>query len=280
VCSLLGAFVGTVPEARSRTTSQPAECRWSAEDSAWFGPALDAWSTAAARLLDRRDEGVPRTVLYDASCTWTVGTDSPAGVDSTPKDIGLSFRGVPLLPRARAHGGTFEAPDGERRRPAPMAAALIARDGRPFVLLGLLSVWQEQRPDIASDPERARWLTGVALHEMVHTLHLHHIAAFVERLQARPGALAVNIGDDVVEETFRGGHAYRHAFFAERDLLYRAALARTDPEARGLATEALTLAATRRAKYFSDQNAAFADLERVFLTMEGMAEWFAFRAVP
>lgn len=262
---------------RGPQSATEAPCRWSTEETAWLGPALSAWEEATDRLLGRSVEGLPWMVLYDQDCVWNVAERAAAG-GAEIADLALRFRGTRIPVTVRRHAGTFVTPDNKERLPAPMAATLMAVDGRPFFVLSLMRVWKA-RPDVAGDSEATLWLTQVALHEMVHTLHLHYIAQSVERLQDR-GPLPAQVGDDIVEDRFDSNPAYRDAFLQERDLLYRAALADTDAEARRFGREALALADARRAKYFTGADAMFAELEDVFLTMEGVAEWFAFRAVP
>jgi hypothetical protein len=216
-------------------------------------------------------------VLYDDRCVWHIAPrETPSVADSV--DTPLSFRGSPVVARASRHEGSVVAPDGESRPAAPIAVTLIASDERPFFLLSLMRVWL-QRPDIQEDDERDAWLTRVALHEMVHTLHLHHVASRVARL-AEKGPLPAHVSDDIIEDRFKDDAAYAKTFFEERDLLYRAARSANDAEARQLATKALALASARKATYFRGDQALLGDLEDVFLTMEGIAEWFAFRAIP
>lgn len=262
---------------RGPQSATEAPCRWSTEETAWLGPALSAWESATERLLGRPAEGLPWMVLFDQDCVWNVAEHAAAG-GAEIADIGLRFRGAGIPVTVHRHLGTFVTPNDSKQLPTPTAATLMATDGRPFFVLALMRIWKE-RPDVAHDPDPTLWLTRVALHEMVHTLHLHHIAQNVERLHDR-GPLPAQVGDDIVEDRFASNPTYRDAFLQERDLLYRAALADTDAEARRLGREALALADARRVKYFTGADAMFAELEDVFLTMEGVAEWFAFRAVP
>ena len=68
------------------------------------------------------------------------------------------------------------------------------------------------------------------------------------------------------------------AFKAERDALYAVAAERDEAQRRALARKALALAKERRARYFTGDVEYLAELEEIFLGMEGAANWAAFRA--
>jgi hypothetical protein len=63
----------------------------------------------------------------------------------------------------------------------------------------------------------------------------------------------------------------------EIDLLFGATKATTDLEARLMAREMLALAKTRRDKHFVENDASLAELEDIFLTMEGSAQWLGYQ---
>jgi hypothetical protein len=75
------------------------------------------------------------------------------------------------------------------------------------------------------------------------------------------------------QNTFREQADFVAAYETERDLIYRAASAPDDVEARRLAGEALTRMRARGARFFTGENAKLAELEEIFLTMEGIAQW-------
>jgi hypothetical protein len=84
------------------------------------------------------------------------------------------------------------------------------------------------------------------------------------------------VSDDSVQETFAENRAYVHAFEAERDLLFRAASAPGDGNARALTCEGLGKLRERRAKYFAGSTLHWAQVEEVSLTTEGLGQWVAY----
>ncbi len=78
-----------------------------------------------------------------------------------------------------------------------------------------------------------------------------------------------------MQKNFGTDSAYVAAYLAERDLLYRAAAAASDEEARSLAKEALAMMKSRHARWFTGDKAEFAILDDTFLSLEGAAQWAA-----
>jgi hypothetical protein len=123
---------------------------------------------------------------------------------------------------------------------------------------------------------RGEYLQGAFSHEMTHTRLLVPINRRVREL-ARQHDLVYPINDDVVQAQFQKVRGFEAAINRERDALYRAA-AEPDPvRRRALAITALDLVRARRARYFTGSTAAYADLEDLFLTMEGVGQWTAYQ---
>ena len=98
-------------------------------------------------------------------------------------------------------------------------------------------------------------------------------------MAARSAKLGSDFTDDIVQKRFGDNAEFKAAVEHERDILL-AGFAGDDTAARAAAREALSLINARRAKYFTGDNAAFLDLEDLFLTLEGMGqlagyEWLA-----
>jgi hypothetical protein len=66
------------------------------------------------------------------------------------------------------------------------------------------------------------------------------------------------------------------AFNAENDLLYRAAADESKDEVRALAREALAMIKARQARWFTGDEAVFAQLDSMWLSMEGSGQWIAY----
>lgn len=76
----------------------------------------------------------------------------------------------------------------------------------------------------------------------------------------------------MIQKRFREVPGYRAAYQAERDLLYEAMVVR-EPRRRELLARALTMIRERRNRYFVGPDSVYAELEDLFLALEGAAVW-------
>jgi hypothetical protein len=85
-----------------------------------------------------------------------------------------------------------------------------------------------------------------------------------------------DISDDSLQEAYEKNADYVRSYQTERDLLYAAAAASTDAEARSLAAQALANMRARRTRWFQGADEKWRGLDEVFLTMEGLGQWVAY----
>ena len=119
-------------------------------------------------------------------------------------------------------------------------------------------------------------MTGVFLHEVMHTTQSGLLAHARDLLGPNADGLGA-LSDDTIQEVFADDEAYVALHRAELEVLYRAANAGTDVDARRLAGEALAAMDQRRARFFSGRRAYLAQLDDMFLTMEGLGQLVMYR---
>lgn len=249
-------------------------CRLAEDEIAWLQRSVDGW-VVVNRLLGADPRPLPHMVLFDRECTFELGaTASPAA--TAPLRSALRLFGDPVTIHARTHGGEIALPGGKTLPPRPIAVAFPppAEGGRPFFVLALPEIWREHVGH--DDPHVVERILGVTLHEMLHTRQLPELRRRVDALAER-WELPARFDDDVVQQRFAVRSGYADAFTAEVDLLWRAVFAARDEEAAALAARALEMAERRRTRFFAGDEAVYADLEALFLTMEGLAEWARFQ---
>jgi hypothetical protein len=273
-CALLLLAAGTVTaEELARKPAAARSCELSAAETAWVQQALDGWRWVLAEAL-RREPSLPRIVLFDSSCVWELNA---GGEDSAAP--GLEFVGAPVPVRARAHDGTVRLPNGKELPAAPIASGFVRQveDGaaQPFFALASVDLWRQHTP-AGERPELELFFLGIVVHEMVHTLQLVELQRQLEALAERH-ELPTELDDDVIQNRFGEVEGFREAFENERDLLYRAALAAADDDSRALAARAIELVRARRERFYRGDDAVFAELEDLFLNLEGLAIWSHFR---
>jgi hypothetical protein len=110
---------------------------------------------------------------------------------------------------------------------------------------------------------------------MTHTRQFYFVNPRMAQLTAQY-KLSDDIGDDSLQDTFQKDPAYVADYQAETDLLYAAAGASTDAEAKVLARQALAKMRARRARWFVGDAEKWKPLDEIFLTMEGLGQWAAY----
>lgn len=237
--------------------------------------AVDTWSSDR-RLLQVADRQLPWMVFFDQRCMWHVAPDrKPPG--SQPRDsFSLRYLGRAVSVFAVRHDGTLHLPGGIDVPAAPLAfTAPHTGPRKAFFVVALPEIWRPQWK--ASDPPIGAFLRGVAAHELAHTLQIAALASRVEALQRRYPSLPKNIDDDIVEQTFKDDPVFVSMIEREREFFYRAAFEPADARARALALRGLEIAAERAGAFFAGPKAPFAELEGLFLNLEGIGTWVSYR---
>ncbi len=232
------------------------ECQMAEADRAWLAEAIGHWRAAEIGALGLEAASVPQVVAIDAACTFTIFQG----------DLG-AMKGIP-------HKGKVRLPDDGSVPAGPIAFAGF--NGAPYFVMSLPSVWRDA--GVTSMVGLERFLHGVLLHEMMHTRQVEMAHGLVRNFAMRAGfGRAADLTDDFLQEQFGGDARYVAAWQAERDLFFAAATAPDDETARTLAAQGLTMMRARHARWFTGRKAAFRDLDGIFLSMEGMGQWLAFR---
>lgn len=224
-----------------------------AADRVWLEAALANWQRFAKQELHLPDAPLPTVYAIDAVCTFKL----PAG------DV-ASIQG-------ERHGEQVALPDGQQ---VPLGPISFAFDRDQFVM-SLPSVWRAA--GVTSELGLETLMDGVLLHEIMHTRQSELASASLAPLAASAGVADDELTDDIVQDRFASDPAYAAAWSEERDILYAAATAADDAETRRLAARALELVRARHSRWFAGDKSAFAGLDDVFLTMEGMGQWMIYR---
>ena len=238
---------------------QDRHCGTSDEDRRWLEQALAGWPVAARDYLKAPQRGLPQIVTYDGQCSYTL---------SAPP-------GAPARWSAASHAGEIALPNGGRIPPAPNAFNAVTDLGHNFVVMSLPSIWRPVAP--RSEIPLEFFLEGIFLHELTHAFQAAVSPELTFPSLHRQHGLPESVNDDSVQEAFQANAAYVADYESERDLLFRAAAAPTDGEARMLACAALASLRARRARHFAGPNAHWALVDEVSLTTEGLGEWVNYK---
>ena len=259
-----------------RPMAQPAAvppCRLAAADVAWIQRALDGWEQVSREFLLTDPTPLPWIVLYDQACVWHLNPDgNMAGARVVETSLTFAGRSVPV--RAASHAGTFLLPSGVPGEVEMKASTSLYRNGRAaFFTMAMPSVWQTK--DV-SGPTRAEYLQGVFSHEMTHIRLLPTVNRRVKEI-ARAHDLPSPMNDDVIQGVFGSVDGFAAAIKRERDQFYGAIVADRPDKRMAHAKRGLESARARRGRYFTGPHHAYAEVESLFLMLEGVGQWAAYR---
>jgi hypothetical protein len=225
-------------------------CELARADRAWAESALRNWRLVERDALKLPPAPFPKIVAIDEHCT-AIGKETATGT--------FAWQGT-------AHAGEATLPDGKSVAVGPISFAAPDPSARraTFFAMSTPSVWRAKGVQSALGLEKL--MDGVLLHEMSHTRQFEAVAAHLEHVPD-------DIGDDSLQEAFAKNPDYVRDYEAERDLLYAAAHAASDAEARSLAAQALEHMRKRRDRWFAGDNAKWREIDDTFLAMEGLGQW-------
>jgi hypothetical protein len=218
-------------------------------DRAFLDASLKTWEAVRADALQLAPAPLPTFILFDEECVWRDG-------------------------KGRAHAGTIALPDGNEV-PAAVMAFAGSHEEKAFLVMALPAMWRAEKRH-RDNPRLDLLIRVVFVHEMTHTRQAGSFGGRIGELEAQHKLEDLN--DDIVQQRFADRDGFKAAFVKERDLLYAIA---NEPDAdrrRALAKEALSAIRERRERYFRGDDSFFAELEEIFLGMEGVANWAGFRA--
>lgn len=235
----------------SALTCAPADA-----DRLWIDELLAAWNHASRTVLHEEPQALPLIVFFDESCAWRLEPGRP---------LAGAF-----------HGGRIGLPDS--REIAPRLTTFVATYGDrqlPYLVMAMPSVWRAE-PRHADQPSLPQLMRAVFTHEMAHARQAAGIGHRLDAVQREYG-LPDDLNDDVVQDRFAGVPGFRQAYERERDLLYQAARETDAAARRAVVAASVAAMRARRDTYFTGRDAIFAQLEDIFLGMEGLGQFVAYR---
>jgi hypothetical protein len=221
----------------------------STSDAAFLDSAVKTWEVVRTEDLKLAAAPLPSFIVFDQTCVWRDGEGT-------------------------THGETIALPGGNEA-PARALAFASSDRGKAFLVMALPTVWRAEER-YRDDPKLELLVRSVFVHEMTHT---RQAASLGERLtQLETQHKIENLNDDIVQQRFASRDGFTAAFEKERDQLYAIANEANATKRAALAKNAARAIAARRAHYFTGDDTYFAELEEIFLGMEGVANWAGFRA--
>ena len=273
--TVFAAVSATVGASSARTNG----CDLSPANQLWLQRAVDGWDMVRRDFLKVPASPLPWIVLFDASCIWHLNPTDPrllSDARQLPAST-LTFDGSGVDIRAVPHSGTVLLPNRVEIPIEVKASTALYRNGRmTFLVMSMPSVWRAHRG--AKIAYLDEYLQGAFTHEMTHTQQLVQINRRLRQLIGSTELLG-RLTDDVIQDRFQKEQGFTRLIERERDMLFRAA-GLTDPALRReIAIKALAMIRDRHARYYSGRNTPYAEIETLFLTMEGAGQWAAYKLI-
>lgn len=272
---VLIAACATAPESSEPTTTdsiatdapEPA-CAIPERHRLFIREVLLEWAEVEAHILALDDADPPAMFFASKECVFTAHHPGGAPVGEVhPGDY-------PAVALSAHPWANLALPDGMALAPGIHSFAGVGDDGRPYFVLSLMDFWSEH-PRAGSMPDAADFIIGIGLHELAHTRQLPTAKRALEAALA--DVEVDNINDDVVQSVM-AGHAEYAALVRESIDAFWAAVGTEGGARVKKVREGLAAVKARRALLTGEQ-AWLADVEPIFLNLEGVGEWVRTRVL-
>ena len=235
-------------------------CALSPSDQAWLNQAMTAWNYTSQDITGIGRVKRITAIFFDADCL----------VKSSS-----AMNGGPNRWEASRHGGKVPMPGGGTMEPGVTSFAMSdEKSGDSYFVMSTPSIWGQALKSSNGLGSLELLMTAVVLHEATHVAQMPTYGKSVGRI-AVANQLPEDFNDDTIQERFEKEAAFKESIGREVDLLLAAATVRDRAAAVRLAREARGLMKARQGRWFTGKDAYLTELEDVFLTMEGSAQWAA-----
>jgi len=184
-----------------------------------------------------------------------------------------AMNGGPMTWSAKEHRGKIALPDGAKIDPIVTSFAGSA-DDKGFFVMSTPSVWRAAKVD-PRGTTLENLMTFVLLHEASHVAQMPTYGAKVGALITEY-KLPDDINDDSIQQSFKGDDDIADWVQRESNLFAAAATAKDREVAVSLVRSARSLMNQRYARWYTGDKAWMAELEPVFLTLEGSGQWLGY----
>ena len=241
----------------------------------WLDRTISVWKKVRTESLLLPNAKLPWLVLFDDKCVLNINPDTKFYRDGS-ESLSISLGGERVDVYSAEHHGKIVLPDSATLPPNLISfAATYDKGKRSFFAASLPSIWQKA-PHLKDEKNLATLVRSVYIHELTHTYH----RKFFSRLDAiEKGLKGVEVfDDDIVQNVFGKRPEFRDAFLSEIAITGEAVAAADITFKRNAARQIADLMDDRRRKFYTDQDRIYSETEDIFLTMEGVANWAAYKA--
>jgi hypothetical protein len=256
----LAACATVAPAPQTASSSFHGDCAPALDDRAWLDASMDAWNYSADKITGVGQVTSIRAVFFDAQCLVTSTT---------------AMNGGPQHWTATRHNGQVQVPNGPTIPAGVISFAMGGEDAEQFVM-SMPSVWRAANKSDNGLGSLENLMTAVVIHEATHVAQIPTYGKRIGAL-AEANKLPEDFNDDSIQARFESNAGFAASMKRETALLFAAADAATVAESKQLAREARALMRARQQRWFTGADSYLVAAEDIWLTMEGSAQWAAYR---
>lgn len=236
----------------------------------WLYEWLTAWELISNDVFRLEETPPPEMLFFDDKYVYTNSrTSAPKG----EKIDGPKLYGKEIVWLKQSHNDTITIPDGKRVPIQIMTfAAPSEKEGvGSFFVMAAPLFWKNA--GIESEEVGLKdMITGVFLHEFAHTRQMDGIGAKITEYE-KNYQFDFPVSDDIVQDYFSKDSSYVQNFREEIASIYFLSGKPCDEINSAEIKDILQVIATRQEKYLKPKNEVLAEMDRIFLTMEGIGQF-------
>lgn len=260
----------------SQFFAQNSVCKLENADRLWIEQTLEIWEKVRKNSLQISDAKMPWLILFDEACVFNVNPDFSVFTNTKTEKSKISFNRKSVDILTVNHKGKITLPEkGEIPAQLISFAASYNKGQKSFLVSAMPQIWRKA-PHLQAERNIDILVRSVFVHEMMHTFH-HNYHAKLDIIEKKLVGVE-NFDDDIVQNIFSKNADFRAAYEKEHDLLYKAVGENDLTRKRELAKTAFEMIKMRRKQFFVNENKIYEEIEEIFLTMEGAANWAAYRS--
>lgn len=227
----------------------------------WFA----AWQLVSSEVFKINKVKPVEFVFFDDQYVYSTSAIT------IPKGLvvkGNNLMNLKLTWRKSLHHDTLTLPD---RTKVPVGLMSFASEvnGNAFFVMPLLSFWQHNEIK-SKELGTEKLVTGVFLHEFSHSQQMENFGKKISSYESTTHFEAP-FSDDIVQHLFGKNEAYISLYKQEVSFLYSSV--KDEKLDQTLVNKALETMQNRQQTFFKDKFVALKEIDRFFLTMEGLGQY-------
>jgi len=236
-------------------------------ENKWLWEWVSSWDSLSKETFNLKDSKPPEILFFDNTHVYSNSQVS------TPS--GTIFNGPDLYSqkvtwKKQAHQDTLILPDSTVTGIQLMTFAAPKQNGNYFVMPAP-NYWKK----IGLSNETVsleEMLNGIFIHEFAHTRQMEGVIDKIISFE-KSGTYEYPINDDILQNYFQDDSTYVHKFKNEVKNLYELLEEKDQSELRLKVNEWLNKFTERQKEYLQPISDDLAEIDNVFLTMEGIGQY-------